>query len=168
MQNFVLTFAASNSAFDRWFKEQAGPASGIDYDQPLPEGSVELLLDWTDPGRMKASKSLAIAIPVVAGKTGALRDWAHEITGPRAADQSDDFRRLGVTRAVACLQHTPMGDFAVQYSEGEDPGGAYQLFATSRHPFDVWNREQLGAIHGVDFSRPFPGLPELLFDWQAA
>ncbi len=159
-------FAASNTPFDRWFKEQAQNITGVDWSRPIPEDSVELLFDTTPDRSTKSSHSLAVGIPVLPGKTEDLRRWGKEASGPRSRDLIDFVKRAGLSRAALYLHHTPMGDFAIQYSEGENPAAAYQLFSTSDRPFEKWAKEQLASVHGVDFSQPLPGLPELLFDWQ--
>ena len=38
-------FAASDSAYDRWFKQEVGSMTGIDFNQPLPV-LPELVFDW--------------------------------------------------------------------------------------------------------------------------
>ena len=143
-------FAASQSAFDLWFKQEAKTITGVDFGEPLPAGSTEVLLEM--PGTAE-KKSLGLALPVLQGKTEDFRRWAREQSGPRLAEFNDFLRRAGITKANVYLQHTPMGDFGVQYSEGSDPPGAYQFFAKSNAPFETWAREQLAAIHGVDFSQ---------------
>ena len=156
-------FAASQSPFDRWFKETALTATGVDFGQPLPAGLSEPLFETP----IVASKaSLAVAVPVAPGKTDDLKRWAKDQAGVNRDKFSDFMHRAGVARACIYLVHTPQGDFAIQYSEGDNPGAAYQYFATSSHPYDQWNREQLAALHGMDFSKPFPGLPEPGYDYQ--
>ncbi|MCL4393380.1 MAG: hypothetical protein M1482_00930 [Chloroflexi bacterium] len=41
-----------------------------------------------------------------------------------------------------------------------------QYFATSQNAHDRSTREQLAAFHGVDFSKPFPGLPRQTWDYK--
>ena len=110
-------------------------------------------------------QSLAVAFPVLAGKTEDFRRWMREINGPRSGEQASFFRRVGLTRAYGYLQHTPSGDYAIQYSEGEDPAAAYKLFAELTHAFDMWTRAQAAAVYGIDSSRPPAALPELAFDY---
>ncbi len=160
-------FAASTRPFDLWFKRQAGAFTGIDFGQPLPEGFVEVLFESASSNSTKQMKSLAVGLPILPGKTDDLRRWAQELRGPRSGDLDAFRQRTRLTKAILYLQHSPMGDFAIQYSEGENPGRSYEVFATSNDPFDKWTRETLGPIHGIDFSKPFPGLPELAFDWRA-
>ncbi len=156
-------FAASQTSFDRWFKEIAQKATGVDFSQPLPAGLSEPTLETPI---VSHKPSTAVALPVATGRSEDLKRWAKELTDTRREDFSDLMRRASLSRASVYLARTPQGDVAIQYSEGDDPAAAYRYVATSTSSFDKWNRGQLAAIHGVDFSRPRPRLPQLGFDYQ--
>ena len=158
-------FAASRTPFDLWFKETALAGTGVDFNQPLPDGMSEVLFETPMAGY---TQSLAIALPIVPGKTEDFRRWAKDQNGIHRAEFADFMHRAGISRACAYLVHTPQGDMAIQYSEGDNPAGAYQYFAASPHPFDKWNRQQLAALHGVDFGQPMPRLPELGYDCRTS
>lgn len=83
--------------------------------------------------------------------------------GERAADHAASRRRAGITRETTWLQETPDGPIAVTYLEADDLGFAMQTLATSDEPHDIWFREVLQRIHGMDISEPAPP-PELLLD----
>jgi hypothetical protein len=52
--------------------------------------------------------------------------------------------------------------------EAQDIPRVFASLASSQEPYDVWFREQVKDIHGVDFSQGLPGpLPEVFIDWQA-
>ncbi len=43
-----------------------------------------------------------------------------------------------------------------------------QDYAASDAPIDVWSKQRLQALTGMDMNQPPPGpLPEHLFDWRA-
>jgi hypothetical protein len=100
--------------------------------------------------------TVAFAAPLLPGKTDAWRDWIAEISGPRSAELADFNTRHGLTRHAAWLQQTPHGDFVVVIHEG--PGGETLMpnLATSDNEFDVWFRDNVEALHGIDFSNPPP------------
>ena len=107
----------------------------------------------------------AFALPTLLGGTEALKRLATELRGARRAEFEDFNRRMGFARHNAYIQKTPEGDMVIVYLEGADLPRSYQMLATSGHPFDRWFREQAKLVHGVDFSRPFPGpLPEVAFE----
>src|SRR5215470_2988495 len=113
--------------------------------------------------------SLASAFPILPGK---LEQWTHvcqQLVGSRRSEYEASRQRLGMTREVAYLQHTPQGDLAVVYIEAENIPAVFQGLGTSQEPFDVWFRAQVLEVHGVDFSQPPAGpLPEAIVDWRAS
>ena len=112
--------------------------------------------------------SLASAFPILPGKTEQWKHFSQEMAGPRRNEYEASRTRLGITREVAYLQQTPQGDLAVVYSEAQDIARVFEGFGRSQEPFDVWFREQVKEIHGVDFTQPLPGpLPEAIVDWRA-
>jgi hypothetical protein len=112
--------------------------------------------------------SLASAFPILPGKTAAWKQFVQELMGARRQEFEASRRRLGTTTERAYLQSTPQGDIAVVYLEADDVAAVLQGLGSSQDPFDVWFREQVKAIHGLDLSQPPAGpLPEIAVDWQA-
>jgi hypothetical protein len=104
----------------------------------------------------------AFAAPIIQGKTEELRQWCAELAGPRREEYLASRRRLGVTSERAYLQQTPQGDIVVIVVEAEDLPRYFQGMATSQEPFDVWFRERVQDLHGLDLTQP--SLPnELIF-----
>ena len=109
--------------------------------------------------------SLASAFPVLPGKWEALRRFTQEMGGPRRSEYEASRRRLGITIERSYLQQTPQGDLVIVYTEADHPEDLLERIAASQDPFDVWFKQQLQEIHGVDFNQPPPGPPpELIFD----
>jgi hypothetical protein len=131
--------------------------------------SKTALKQQTTKGEKEDMASLASAFPILPGK---LEQWTHfcqEMAGPRHGEYEASRKRLGITREVAYLQHTPAGDLAIVYIEAPDIQGVFQRLSTSQEPFDVWFREQVKEIHNVDFSQPpAEPLPEAIVDWRAS
>ncbi len=112
--------------------------------------------------------SLASAFPILPSKTEQWKHFSQEMAGPRHREYEASRKRLGISREVAYLQQTPQGDMAVVYFEVQDIPSVFEGFGRSQEPFDVWFREQVKEIHGLDFSEPLPGpLPEAIVDWRA-
>lgn len=113
--------------------------------------------------------SLAMAFPILPGKTEQWKHFVQEMAGPRRSEYEASRKRVGLTREVTSLQHTPQGDMLILYNEAQDIQRAFEVMAMSQEPFDVWFREQVKEIHGADFSQPMPGpLPETFLDWRAS
>ena len=113
--------------------------------------------------------AIATVLPILPGKTEAWKQLIAEVTGPRLAENADFHRRMGVNKANWFLQSAPGGDLAIVYLEGENPETAFRDWAVSRHPFDMWFKEQLSALYGIDLNVPPAGpLSEEVFDWKSA
>ena len=113
--------------------------------------------------------SFAIALPILPRKLEQWKHFCQEMSGPLRSEYEASRKRLGMTREVAFLQPTPQGDMAVIYAEAQDVQRVFEGFGMSQEPFDVWFREQVKEIHGVDLSQPLPGpLPEAFVDWRAS
>lgn len=107
--------------------------------------------------------TFAMAAPLLPGKTDAWRKWIAEMEGPRAAEFADFNARRGLTRHAAWLQQTPMGDIVAVFIEGPGAEAFMATVAASDDEFDVWFRDNVREVHGLDFSNP-PPLPELGID----
>ena len=113
--------------------------------------------------------SLASAFPILPGRTEHWKHFSQEMVGPRRSEYEASRKRLGVTREVAYLQQTPQGDMAVVYLEAQDIPRVFEGMGSSQEPFDVWFREQVKDIHGLDLAQPLPGpFPEAIVDWRAS
>jgi hypothetical protein len=85
--------------------------------------------------------SLAIALPILPGKTEQWKHYCQEMTGPRRSEYEASRKRVGITREVAFLEQTPQGDMVVVYIEAQDVQRAITGPGMSQEPFDVWFRE---------------------------
>ena len=112
--------------------------------------------------------SFVSAFPMLPGKTEQWKHLSQQMVGPRRSEYDASNQRVGITRLVLALQQTPQGDMAVVYLEAQDIPRVFEGYASSREPYDVWFREQVKDIHGVDFAQPLPGpLPQVVIDWRA-
>jgi hypothetical protein len=106
---------------------------------------------------------MALALPILPGKTPAWRAFIAELNGPRRQEFADSRRRAGV-REQTFLQQTPMGDLVIVTLEGDDPASSFGQLMTGTDAFSQWFGEQAMAAHG-DLPLPTTGLPsELVVD----
>ena len=83
-------------------------------------------------------------------------------------------QRIGITRERLALVETAFGSTAVTTLEALDLGQALGQIIDSKLPFDVWYRERLQELHGVNltgyeqFSQRtvLPHDQELVFEWM--
>ena len=107
---------------------------------------------------------LAVAFPILPGKTPEWRVFMEELNGPRREEFVESRRRAGV-RERTFLQSTPMGDIVIVTLEGDDPERAMGQMAVATDAFATWFNERATAVHGVDASVPTTGSPsELVVD----
>ncbi|MDP1821359.1 MAG: hypothetical protein Q8K58_15890 [Acidimicrobiales bacterium] len=111
-------------------------------------------------------QSIGFVVPLLPGKAeadrAALASCWH---GDRQAAYEDARRRAGVTRESVWLQSTPSGEVAVVVMEADDIGAALGVIGGSGEPFDVWFREHVMEVHGIDLSAGFPP-PEPVLDFR--
>jgi len=101
---------------------------------------------------------MAVAFPLLPGKTDEWRTWIDELAGPRHQEFAESRRRAGV-RERTFLQPTPMGDLVIVTLEGDDPGAAFGQMMSTDDAFSAWFLERVKAFHGVDLSIPMAGSP---------
>jgi hypothetical protein len=107
---------------------------------------------------------MAVAFPILPGKTAEWRAWMDELNGARREDFVASRRAAGVHER-AFLQSTPMGDLVIVTLEGHDPGHAFGKMMSVDDEFTRWFTARAQEIHGVDLSvRPTSAPSELIVD----
>jgi hypothetical protein len=116
---------------------------------------------------------IVLTFPILDGKVEAWRRFCQELCGFRRKPYEDSRQRLGITRERLALVETAFGATAVTTLEAPDVAQALGQIIASDLPFDVWYREKLQELHGVNlagyeqFAQPtqLPPNQELLFEW---
>ncbi len=107
------------------------------------------------------------AFPVLPGKEDETRKFAQETLGRREELDASQ-RRLSITKEEWALQQTPMGSMVIVRFECPDVEAAFAGLAQSDDAFDVWFRERVLEITGVDLAAPSDDpLPEVILTWQS-
>jgi hypothetical protein len=105
---------------------------------------------------------VAVAFPILPGKTEEWRQFIAELNGPRHAEFVESRKRVGAQERTF-LQPTPMGDLVIVTLEAEDPAKSFGQFVSSTDAFALWFLDRVKAIHGVDLAAPMPdGMPSKL------
>jgi hypothetical protein len=103
-----------------------------------------------DSTRIEPMQSIAFAVPLLVGQTGASRiALASCWSGARKEAHQDARRRAGIIREAVWIQSSPRGDLAVVYLEADDLAAAFTILGTSPEPFDRWFRDQFRQVHGI-------------------
>jgi hypothetical protein len=101
---------------------------------------------------------MAVAFPILPGRTPEWHAWMAELNGPRHQEFVASRRRAGVHERTF-LQSTPMGDLVIVTLEGSDPVRSFAQMVTATDPFTTWFVGRVKAIHGVDLGAPMSGPP---------
>lgn len=101
-----------------------------------------------------------------------VEDWKafmQELNGPRLEEFRDMNRRYGITSHRVWLETDANGEsYAVVELEGDGANAFLRGLASSSDPFDVWLRDRISELHGIDFSRvPTDTSLELMLDERA-
>ena len=116
---------------------------------------------------------IVLTFPILDGKVEAWRRFCQELSGSRQQPFEASRQRLGITRERLALVETAFGATAVTTLEAPDVAQALGQIIASAVPFDIWYRDKLQELHGVNlagyeqFAQPTPLPPnqELLFEW---
>ncbi len=107
---------------------------------------------------------MAVAFPILPGKTDEWRAWMAELNGPRRAEFQASRRNAGIHERTF-LQSTPMGDLVIVTVEGDDPGRAFGTLMSAKDDFSTWFIGRATEVHGFDPSVVTAGPPsELVVD----
>ena len=104
---------------------------------------------------------MAVAFPILPGKTPEWRSFMAELNGPRRAEFEASRHAAGVHERTF-LQSTPMGDLVIVTLEGDDPEHAFGRMMSATDAFTTWFLERAKAIHGLDPSVLSTGSPSSL------
>jgi len=117
---------------------------------------------------------IVLTFPILAGKVEAWRRFCQELSGARRKTYEASRQRLGITRERLALVDTAFGATAVTTLEAPNVDLALGQIIASVLPFDLWYRNQLLELHGINlagyeqFAQPTP-LPhdqEVHFEWR--
>lgn len=163
----VAAGAISELPFDRDFVTAVRDVHGIDITQPPLGEPAEVIGDWEDDSVTARKRGLAFCAPLMPGASDTARAFCQEAFRARREEFTASRRALQVTRETVVLNHTPAGDVAGVYIEGDDPVQGNRGFAASQSPFDVWFKERCARIFppDIDFNQPLPPITEV-FDSQ--
>lgn len=95
-----------------------------------------------------------IVVPVKPGKEKALRDFYSEVEGARHDEYDRSEQRLGISKEVAFGAKTDGGTLAIIYIESDDFDSAFGQFVQSQDEFDLWFKQQVLDISGIDLNNP--------------
>jgi len=117
---------------------------------------------------------IVLTFPILTGKVEAWRRFCQELSGSRQQPYEASRQRLGITREQLALVDTAFGATAVTTLEAPNVARALGEIISSNLPFDVWYRDRLLELHGVNLAgyeqfaqrAPPPENQEVHFEWS--
>jgi hypothetical protein len=117
---------------------------------------------------------IVLTFPILTGKVEAWRRFCQELSGSQRLPYEASRQRLGITHECLALVETSFGSTAVTTMEAPDVAQALGQIITSDLSFDIWYRERLQELHGINLAgyeqflqpAPLPQNQEVHFDWK--
>jgi hypothetical protein len=108
---------------------------------------------------------------VLPGRTVDARTFLRQLDRQRRDDYDRSEQRLAITKEVWFMASVAGHDLLIAYIEAADFQRATETFSASRNPFDLWFKDQLAQVTGLDLNGPpeldLPELPSA-YDSRAA
>jgi hypothetical protein len=110
---------------------------------------------------------ICLTIPVLDEQGAGVRSFMAELESARRDEYAESERRIGISKELWFLSDLGGEELLVAYMESENFAGALEQFSASRDSFDMWFKEQLARVTGVDLNTPPEmKLPELLSHYE--
>jgi hypothetical protein len=93
---------------------------------------------------------IAIAFPVLPGKSEKARQFIKSLKTEHARDFAALEKKLETTKEAVFLQSTPNGDLLIDYYECAHPQKSAEAMAALKDKFAVWMRSEISDITGID------------------
>lgn len=105
-------------------------------------------------------------VPILPGKTEAAYRFANDLNTTKRAEYTN--AQLTCTKESWFIQETPHGSFMIVYFHAPDGNAVMGNLAQSQEPFDLWFKEQILELTGIDCTQPMPGgLPKQVLSWAS-
>jgi hypothetical protein len=117
---------------------------------------------------------IVFTFPILTGKVESWRRFCQELAGSRRQPYALSRQRMGILSERMSLVETNYGASAVTTLEATNLDQALSQIISSNLSFDIWYREQLQELYGINltayaqFLHPAPtsNNQELIFEWN--
>lgn len=111
---------------------------------------------------MLLMKPIAMAFPVLPGKTEKAKQFMKSLRTEHARDFAALEKKLKTTKEAVFLQTSPQGDMIIDYYECANPEKSAEALAKSTDKFAMWMKSEISDFTGVDIGamakEPMPTL----------
>jgi hypothetical protein len=115
-----------------------------------------------------AMNHVCLTFAVLPGQEERARAFMGELEGARRVAYAESERRVGIDKELWFIGVLGDQEVLIGYMESSDFASAMALFSASRNGFDLWFKEHLDTVTGVDLNDPSDiQLPELVSRYEA-
>ncbi len=155
-------YAEATDPFSTWFKAHIYALSGVDPDT-TPMGPASMMVHDSSDGALPTGSQLVVRAYPLRDQSG-LENFIGELR-EKARETRGFYDRHHVEEAWF-LQKTEDGEIVIAVLATDDPERAARTYQESQEPFDVWFKQRVIEVSGVDPSRTPLGPPsEQIFDF---
>ena len=88
-----------------------------------------------------------------------MEELARTVNGSKKKEFNDSRKRLNIDRESWFFESSIRGDSWIFHVEGRDASKSFADWIVSKDSFDIWFKEQVGMITGIELSIPLPSSP---------
>jgi hypothetical protein len=157
-------YAEASDPFSVWFKAHVYALSGVDPDV-TPLGPRSELVHDSSGGALPTNMTLVVRAYPMNDRAG-LDTFIAELR-ERAEDTRGFYDRYGVEEAWF-FQNTDDGDIVIAVLATDDAERAARTYQESEDPFDVWFKQRVVEVSGVDPNQtPLGPVSEPIYEFRA-
>lgn len=169
----LMKIAKGDTDFSSYVRNSFKDCCGVDRSNPNELPKLERLFSWKDQKAYLEEQTMlkmpwAWATPILPGKSDEVKRFWSERQGKHLKDAEEHFKSLDIIRMEAFLQHTPKGDFLLQYMCASDQLDKVLVKCMSRDtPSSQYVKNEYIKFSGIDYTKQdnWPQL-QLVFDWD--
>lgn len=157
-------YSEASDLFSTWFKAHVYALSGVDPDT-TPLGPASEMVHDSSNGRLRTGATLVVRAYPLRDRPE-LEKFIGELRS-KPEETRSFYDRHGAEEAWF-LQNTEDGPIVIAVLAVDDPGRAAKTYGESTDPFDVWFKQRVIEVSGVDPNKTPLGPPsEEIFQFSA-
>ncbi len=99
-------------------------------------------------------KELALIVPILKGKVKDVEQLAASLSSSKSEEYGKSQMGLGIEKESWFLASSVQGDYVIVYIASNDVSKSMSKLISSKEPFDLWIKNEVGKITGVDWNNP--------------
>ena len=103
-------------------------------------------------GNTGTQQELVLVVPILKGRVGDVRRLAAALTSSKSREFEESQKTLGIEKESWFLSSS--GDCVIVYIEGKDVSKSVTDLISSKAPFDLWIKNEVMKVTGVDWNDP--------------